>query len=351
MLIFKNNHSLTVSFEDRVFSFEGPKAEEVYSNIEKMYPNEEHIFGYLLNYDREADEVSVDAEDIMESEVLVLKGMSVYLRGGAEVSMPQDLVVKILNAERVGNHKELTKYINFWTLVCLNPDSRVRNNIFWYLRRWEVEIAPSGLIIAYRNADLKKSEEFTINEVKYILRSYYNKVILHGENDPELTEKYHKIIDKDTTPVYTDHHSGTTTIKLGQPVRIPREECDPVQEHTCSNGLHVASAGWLSSNYYGNVGLQVLVNPANVVAVPPEDGYGKMRCCEYFPIALVDFDDAGNVIVPDYDISNDFAYIEEIQYDGKVNNEDIDQYKIKTGKSLTNNDIYSDILARMEDEL
>ncbi len=70
------------------------------------------------------------------------------------------------------------------------------------------------------------------------------------------------------SPIYTDSHSHTTTIILGQPVRMPREETDMCQENSCSRGLHVGSKGWLKQGYFGNVGLMVLVNPANVVAVP-----------------------------------------------------------------------------------
>ena len=42
--------------------------------------------------------------------------------------------------------------------------------------------------------------------------------------------------------------------------------------------------------------MMVLVNPADVVAVPPIDDYGKMRTCAYYPVSVVDFDDEGNII-------------------------------------------------------
>lgn len=32
--------------------------------------------------------------------------------------------------------------------------------------------------------------------------------------------------------------------------------------------VHVASKDWLTQNYFGDIGLICLVNPANVVAVP-----------------------------------------------------------------------------------
>ena len=71
---------------------------------------------------------------------------------------------------------------------------------------------------------------------------------------------------------------------------MPRNKCDSVQENSCSRGLHVAGKSWLTSNYFGDTALMVLVNPADVVAVPPIDNYGKMRTCAYYPVSIVEFD-------------------------------------------------------------
>ena len=43
--------------------------------------------------------------------------------------------------------------------------------------------------------------------------------------------------EEDGSIVYTDAHTGTTRIKIGEVVTMPREDCDTVQEHTCSQGL------------------------------------------------------------------------------------------------------------------
>ena len=72
------------------------------------------------------------------------------------------------------------------------------------------------------------------------------------------------------------------------------------------------------------------------------DEYGKMRCCEYFPINLIDFDEHGNVIEPEYDLDDDIIYLSQYDYEGEVNNEDIDNYTIT--KNMTREDIYESIL-------
>lgn len=296
-------------------------------------------------------------EKVKASEVLTLRGSSVYMLDVSELSIPEDFVSKIIEAEERGDEQELMKFKNFWTLVSLNPDSRVRNNLFWFIRKWDMQITESGLIIAYRNADIKKEAKYTTSQVKAIINTYYEEKYLNhkdpyeevffiGEHMKNLGEVYNEIVNGADSPIYTDQHSHSTTITLGHPVSIPREECDADQEHSCSRGLHCGAKGWLKKNYYGTVGLMVLVNPANVVAVPTIDEYGKMRTCEYFPVAIVDFDENGDIIERPYSLHDDVTYLKKLKYEGTINNNDIDGYEISHTRA-TREDKYDDILRRL----
>jgi hypothetical protein len=126
--------------------------------------------------------------------------------------------------------------------------------------------------------------------------------------------------------VYTDHHSHTFKIKIGELVSMPRKDCDDVQENSCSRGLHVAGASWLEENYFGEQGLVVLVNPAMTVAVPPIDDYGKLRTCEYLPIALCEFDETGHVIPYNADDGFESSFVKTILYDGAKSTEEMPAY-------------------------
>lgn len=126
--------------------------------------------------------------------------------------------------------------------------------------------------------------------------------------------------------VYTDHHSHTFKIKIGELVSMPREDCDDIQENNCSRGLHVAGASWLEKNYFGEQGLVVLVNPAMTVAVPPIDDYGKLRTCEYLPIALCEFDEYGHVIPYNADDGFESSFVKTILYDGAKSTEEMPAY-------------------------
>ena len=341
MTIFRNNDYVNITFsngrEKSIYNI----SDDEWDFIEENACDEEALIERYLTEEHEEECVK---DRISDSEYLVLRGESVYIPSISEISVPKTLVDKFLDAEEKEDYETLNSLLNFWKLLSLNPDSRVRNNLYWFLDRWDVKLTPSGFIRAYRNAVFKNTVEYTLEETKNIINEYYIQKYLRGNVDKELEKKYNDIINKDSSPVFTDQHSYSTTIKLGQPVSIPREECDPEQEHSCSRGLHVAGKCWLSKGYYGDVALEVLVNPADCVAVPTIDEYGKMRVCKYLPIALVDFDDKGEIIEPEYDLSSDILYLKTLKEDREVNNEDNDLFKVINKHYSTREDIYKDIL-------
>ena len=46
-------------------------------------------------------------------------------------------------------------------------------------------------------------------------------------------------------PEFTDWHGGSTQIRLGSPVSMPRSSCDSNPNNTCSSGLHVGAPGYV----------------------------------------------------------------------------------------------------------
>lgn len=99
-----------------------------------------------------------------------------------------------------------------------------------------------------------------------------------------------KNIEEKRKSVYTDKHTGTMRIVLGEPVVMDRSDCDGDPRNHCSYGLHVGSTKYVENfmGYKANENespvLVCLVNPMNVVAVPEYDT-SKMRVSEYYPIA------------------------------------------------------------------
>jgi hypothetical protein len=295
-----------------------------------------------------------------ESNYVEFRGNSAYIPSISELTVPQDFVEAIIKAEQDCDEVLLETYLNFWTLVSLNPDSRVRNNIFWFIKRWNIKITKNGLLVTYRNADFKKSgkygkeliDKITSDRIKIKGQKKSPKRFTYNEWDSnnEMPTLDAKLIKSDSTidsnnnldalyvlvttsetvdtTTFTDHHSHTFNIQIGKVVSMPREKCNANQEESCSQGLHQGGPGWLKQGYYGDTGLVCLVNPANIVAIPMIDQYGKMRCCEYLPIAIAQYDDEGNVIEDIDETGLDFAEQYLVDYSGKVNNEDFDNYTL-----------------------
>lgn len=328
----------------------------------------EEILPQISKQFAELKEAELMNEKLKSSKNLVKKGQSVYWKGISELSMPEDLIKEVLKAEEEQNYDALEAYRNFWTLMSLNPDSRCRQNLFWFLQKYGMKISKSGLFVGYRNADIYRGIEnykYSQSLCDFVKESYdkvkaqkrspknyfieilgkddyylvnektlaYEQMKMSGVELTNLQELYDefkgvnfKAQNCGGDAVYTDHHSHTFKIRIGELVSMPRKDCDGIQENSCSRGLHVAGASWLEENYFGEQGMVVLVNPAMVVAVPPIDDYGKLRTCEYLPIALCDFDEYGHVIPYNVDNGFDSKYVKTILYDGAKSTEEMPTY-------------------------
>lgn len=372
----KNN--ITVVLKDGTMLTNSNCTDEMHNDILANVENEDFVRDIIMpEYAKKKEEIQDKMnllENFEQSEYLTVSGSSVYIKSISELTLPEDLALAIWKAEQEDNVELLSTYLNFWTLCSLNPDSRARTNLFWFLNRYGMTISKSGLFVAYRNVVLKKegsdidskwtkfiTDSFTKvrHQLKKNPKDYLIGKDANGERICTTSEKkivelkgnlaklYENLSNEEVAPVYTDGYTGKFTIRIGEPVTMERSKCDSVQENTCSRGLHVAGKSWLQSNYFGNTGLRVLVNPADVVAVPPRDSYGKMRTCAYYPVAVVDFDSAGNII--DEDIKDGFEdnFMDMISYVGEVNSEDLSSYTINipTIPELSRNKI----LDRFED--
>ena len=93
----------------------------------------------------------------------------------------------------------------------------------------------------------------------------------------------YKLITHDFKDVYTkkiDNSIGTT-------VSMDRKLVNANPKVTCSTGLHVCAHSYISS-YSGEVLVICEIEPQDVVSVPVDYNFAKMRCCKYKVIEQVD---------------------------------------------------------------
>lgn len=196
--VIKVDNKVTVFLENGKI-LEKEVTEDVFKKVVKAQTDEE-VLKLLCPEYKKSIELHNNAltlvEKIQKSKLLSMKGDVVYWEEVSCLSVPEELVKAIIKAEEEHNELKISTYRNFWTLMSLNPDERCRKNLFWFLQKYGMTISRCGFFVGYRNVD--KTEE---------------------EN------------------VFTDHHSHTFKIRIGEMVIMDRNKCDTVQENTCSTGL------------------------------------------------------------------------------------------------------------------
>lgn len=81
---------------------------------------------------------------------------------------------------------------------------------------------------------------------------------------------------------FLDKYTCTISNKVGTVVEVPRNTVDDDREVGCSNGLHAGTLDYAAG--YGGKGdrmLIVKINPCDVVSVPKDCSFQKLRCCRY----------------------------------------------------------------------
>ena len=354
MNIHRIKNCLTLTFDDGSTLTTNECTDEFYDEVLKIKDDKTAL---IELFHPSAGKALSLKERLSKSKYMTIdRNNSIYIKSISKLTVPQNFAEKLIEAEETNNADRITAYLNFWTLLSLNPNSAVRDNLFWFLDKWGMSICKSGLFVAYRNVELKEQGvQYNQALTAFVSENYYN--IKNHKGNPKdynvVVDNYDNystiMVEADTTKlvignlatlyenivladdkagtVYTDNYTRKMEIRLGHIVSIPRSQCDESQI-SCSRGLHCGARGWLKNNYYGNIGLKVLVNPSNVCSVPREDNYGKMRTCAYYPIQVIKFNDEGDVdddIVPD---GFEVDFMSKICYDGVINNEDNDNYRL-----------------------
>lgn len=147
--------------------------------------------------------------------------------------------------------RDATNLVRFMERLSANPSKRSREQLFNWTQAKELVIDTEGYIIGFKgvSADLLSISSGTalVNGVK-------------------------------TT--------GHIPNLVGTVISMPRSEVQDDPNIGCSTGLHVGSWDYASS--FGQVTLEVRIDPADVVSVPADCGFQKLRCCKYTVVAVHD---------------------------------------------------------------
>lgn len=211
--------------------------------------------------------------------------------------------------------------INKYFYVDLAVEEDIKEEDF--IETVQVPVSTKELLLMSKK-EIEALEE--VNGVMHKTETVGHMPILHGDVET-LFPMVAELFDQDDS-VFTDWHTMKTTIKLGTPSMMPRKDCDNNENETCSSGLHVGAPGYVASfgrNSQENVILACLVNPMNVVAIPRDYNFEKMRCCEYLPYAICEMKE-GKIVEIDsryfeedytaYQVDELNAMLEELEKEG-----------------------------------
>lgn len=166
--------------------------------------------------------------------------------------------------------------VSFMEHLATNPSALSRRHLWTWLHDRDFTLTPEGHIIGY----------------KAVRNTADNQSITAGTNQVEVNGQV---------------HTGHVPNPIGAVVSIARSEVNPHRDHGCSTGLHVGTWDYARSfaSSSGKV-LTVSVNPRDVVAVPRDCEFQKMRVCRYTVLAAAHAQyDTGLVAFPEYDDDDD----------------------------------------------
>lgn len=160
--------------------------------------------------------------------------------------MHSSLAVKLVTMMDEGyDGAPLAKFLDN---IMLNPSERSRECLFDFISKFDAPITEDGCFVAFKG-----------------VRDDYGSC--HANKDGSRM---------DNSP--------------GKVVAMPREDCVEDPNLTCEAGLHVCASHYLDSFWTNKRVIAVKVNPRDVVSVPYDYNYSKMRVCEYLVLGDIEDD-------------------------------------------------------------
>ena len=292
---------------------------------------------------------------------------------GFNTSIPDALVEVIKDYHE--NNYPLDAIINFWKLLMINPDKRVRTSLFDFITTHDFVLTDKGYMVVYKAVYRTKVDkkvdntfaEFVSNQYLHVKKTWKcnpNKYVVYKDAKGELKitkletvegwtmnntetansvevlgklgDLYNAVIGlnkdfpvEESVATFTDMHTQKMAIQLGVPVKQARKNCDANPAVDCSNGLHCGGTRYVEK--FANdrsVILGCFVNPANVVAVPDYD-HSKMRVDEYYPFAVATFENEKIDIIEQKYFEDDYCQYELSELEAQIAKVQADELPIE----------------------
>lgn len=230
------------------------------------------------NYNKLVDALKRKAENEIDALADIPKSISQFTSGKVEIRNDQifyngevlhdNVAQRILQMQSEGF--DIAPMISFLELLMENPSYRVIKHLWDFLSQKGIPITEDGHFLCY-------------------------KAVRHD---------------------WMDKHSGTIRNMPGDRPKIQRNKVDDNHHNHCSHGLHCGIMEYVQGFGHGNDRyVLVKVNPKDVIAVPEDANFQKMRVCEYLVVKEITRDTFLENAV--YSDSGDELEVEEEDWDSE----------------------------------
>jgi len=227
----------------------------------------------------------------------------------------------------------------FWRWTALNPIESSRRDLLSFVKNNDISITLNGMLELYRRVVNVGSTDkalvtfvgeqyFKVKKNKKSPKNYFvwlkddGSYLLSTDDRPSGIEKIegnlaelYTSLNTMAENIYTDAHTRTKIIKIGEVYREDEDKIDLDNSRSCSAGLHVGSRSFMF-NGFGDTGVLALVNPSKVRSVPNHE-CNKMRVSEMFIVGAVDLGEYSSHVdsgdLADYSQEYFNASVEELE--------------------------------------
>jgi hypothetical protein len=162
-----------------------------------------------------------------------------------------------------GGDESYARWVMFLENLAENQSALSRIHLFTWLDGRDFAITPDGHLLGYKGVQ---------------------------------ADEHNSSIHAGTAIVNGTWHHGHIPNPVGATVEMPRNQVAADRAAGCATGLHVGTHAY--ANGYGQRLLLVAVNPRDVVSVPRDCSYQKLRCCRYTVLGV--HDRLGPIATPSY---------------------------------------------------
>lgn len=193
------------------------------------------------------------------SERVGYNGEDVTFDGNVVHSVLADQIKRALES----GEADYMPLIRFWEKLESNPIPHSKEQAYKWLATHDFKITEDGDVVAYKGVNNLGGGNFESKSASRVLDSPSGYV--DGVPVPPLSR---------------------IPQRVGSVVTMPRAAVKHDPNVHCHRGLHVGD--WSYANWFaGGAVLEVHVNPRDIVSVPNDEGYRKVRVCKYKVVSVV----------------------------------------------------------------